>query len=528
MTDDKKYSPQPIPIRRELDKTSVDSDEIDKKISTSTVFAELTVASKLISPNKTITPQAISEPADEIRAKFYAMRKIATEQLPHTADRSVVFYKQAEFMSDFEDDYPYQEHFSAYYPSYQLMGYGQLRTYFSWRSKVRNLIITRTSLSYAILYIYELLNNIGVENPREGLEKLFAFWREFRRYNDRLDDYVLSWIKDYHVYYQTEKSFIDFASLNDLECHYPTVFVYLPNIKYSLAVYNELSSYKITQSIFYSEENKILVDGCFFFLITKILKIFESKGDRFENLFLHRYDDSNLFIPFRRALFYPTAKQVDREIVFSPVERYNCKNNRIDYDSVAISKPGQQLLGYIIKEMEASLRKLTKFKHRVKPVKNDCDYRLRNILADHGIELPEFIENITREYYRIYTHKKVEVDVTNLKKIRNDALHIQNRLTVPEETISEKPIIVKENTTQPTAGFAGFILSLNDVELDAVKLILACKDIKALATDNNLMQEVLIDNINQKATDTIGDTLMEMDEAPIIFDEYISKLKEVL
>lgn len=40
-------------------------------------------------------------------------------------------------MEDFEDDYDGDAPFSMYYPCYQMMGYEQLRTYFSWRSKVR-------------------------------------------------------------------------------------------------------------------------------------------------------------------------------------------------------------------------------------------------------------------------------------------------------------------------------------------------------------------------------------------------------
>ena len=36
--------------------------------------------------------------------------------------------------------------------------------------------VEHVSLSYAFLYIYELLNNIGVDSPEEGLGQLLFFW----------------------------------------------------------------------------------------------------------------------------------------------------------------------------------------------------------------------------------------------------------------------------------------------------------------------------------------------------------------
>ena len=60
-----------------------------------------------------------------------------------------------------------------YFPDYQSMGYEQLRTY-TWRTNVRKGVIRKTSFSYVFVYLYELLNNVGVADCRDGS---LSFWR---------------------------------------------------------------------------------------------------------------------------------------------------------------------------------------------------------------------------------------------------------------------------------------------------------------------------------------------------------------
>lgn len=99
-------------------------------------------------------------PADQKRERFIKMRRLA--RVPQNAgylsgsrDRlqAVLFYKQAKFMENFEDDYEGNAPFSMYFPNYQMMSYEQLRTYFTWRSRVtqrrrrRNLVFLCLSLS---------------------------------------------------------------------------------------------------------------------------------------------------------------------------------------------------------------------------------------------------------------------------------------------------------------------------------------------------------------------------------------------
>ncbi|WP_301010845.1 TerB N-terminal domain-containing protein, partial [Lactobacillus taiwanensis] len=89
------------------------------------------------------------------------------------------FYSQGKLMADYEDDYDRKQSFLRYYPTYHDLTVGQARTYFTWRTKIRHNIYEKNSDSYAYIYLYELLNGIGVKNSQEGLERLISFNKNY-------------------------------------------------------------------------------------------------------------------------------------------------------------------------------------------------------------------------------------------------------------------------------------------------------------------------------------------------------------
>lgn len=125
-----------------------------------------------------------------------------------------LFVRQARFMEDWEDDFPYKGSFKRYYPTYSMMNDQQLRGYFSWRTKVRAGQIEDASLSYAYVYVYELLNGIGAETPQGCFDKILHFWKGFRKFNSGLDTYVPVWLRDFVVYHDLPS--VLFGQLVDL------------------------------------------------------------------------------------------------------------------------------------------------------------------------------------------------------------------------------------------------------------------------------------------------------------------------
>ena len=517
--------------------------------------------------------QPIEFVMDEKRAKFYSMRQIARENMSFYTDQAKIFYEQGLFMKDFEDDYEGVASFVVHYPYYQRMGVEQLRTYFTWRTKVRRGDITSVPSSYAFLYMYELLNQIGVKSPEEGLEKLMTFWQEFREIDSVVDKYVLRWLKDYHIYYPLPQSFSEFAVANQLILEYPTIFAYDSDEENSFELFVEISKYRIKESVFYTEENVEIISKCFYFILEKFRDAFRQGNGCFEDLIFYLQREELNWSPFRRALFYPMLPHLNRQLVISEKEVYTCTEEGWVYTGVALLEQGRRLMGYIMREMECCLRKVTKFKHKLTANPEGCSEESIATLKEKGIVFPETIEEWVMEFYRMYTRIEVKVDAHNLHEIRKQAMETQEKLIVEEDNV-RKADEVQEDNNRKEDGMQGnskqfsiiprqeeeynqekkginsqdervesihqeekteddnpwdvFKKSLTEIEEEALKLLLEGKSIDSLGMERGIMPEVLIDGINEKAMDFVGDTLLEIDETVSIYEDYLEHLSDLI
>lgn len=496
-------------------------------------------------------PQKIAEPEnDPIREHFGRMRDIARAHrsmydFSRFFDRRVqndnadIFYQQAQFMKDFTDDYAGNAPFSQYFPCYQMMGYEQLRTYFTWRTQVRQGNVADTSLSYAFLYLYELIANIGVAGPQEGLDKLMFFWKEFRKHNNTIDRYVLRWLKDYHIYYELPHTFQEFAEKNGLAEQYPN----LSGSRGSFALFCSISKYNIRKSAFYNNETKGMISDCFAFVMERIRQKFEVAGMVFDDEFFRPERKLTVWKPFKDALFYHPAELPDKQVVLSENEIYICKNGGWRFSTVLTTEKGRQFIGYIMKQMESSLRNLTKYRFKLTANTNMIHEDTIRILAKAGLFIENIVPAAVLEYYKEATKTVVMVDHASLARIREEALETQEALTVEEE-IQQKaagpaPVYFTEQdqsvfadaTAEADAepvpvsdGWESLKDILNENELRALSVVLQGGDMKAFADACGEMLEVLADGINEKAMDCIGDNLMDDDF--VLYDDYINQVKE--
>lgn len=459
-------------------------------------------------------PQKIGVPErDEIRELFAQMRDLARapRSAYHFYGNEELFYKQGMFMKDFSDDYPERAEFFAYFPTYQMMGYRQLRTYFTWRTEVRRGNVCDVSLSYAFVYIYELLNNIGVDSPADGFNQLLSFWMAFRNYNPTLDRYVPQWLKEYHAYYDLPSKFEEFAIANHLQAYYPEDFLCDST---DLDAWNAISSYDIKKSKFYADDKESLVRDCFASVICKLKEE----------------------IPFRELVFTPV--NYSRYNPFgSGAPVFDClKKMGVRTEKLYIGESGRRLVGYIMKKMESCLRRHVKHKHSI-------DAQSTAFLSSFpkGIhEAERLIATLDREitqgvaaYYADLTRTVVKVDHSNLARIRTEALGIQAKLVVQEEVqevrvaiapISAPPEPVISHTQDVWTSLKHI---LTGTERDALSIALHEEmELKAFADEQGMMLEVLVDGINEKAMDTIGDSLL--DEDFVLYNDYREQVKELI
>ncbi|MDR0459234.1 MAG: TerB N-terminal domain-containing protein [Coriobacteriales bacterium] len=503
--------------------------------------------------------------SDPIRERFYKMRSLASAD-PFSRRDSELFVKQAQFMADFTDDYSDDVPLTMLYPCYQRLGYDQLRTYFSWRTEVRNNRLQQTWLSYIFLYIYELLNGIAVSDLQDGLAKLLDIWLTYRQAEPALDSYLPRWLKDYHIYYQPPISFTDFVAANDLSVFYPEQSLFTETSN-NLAVWNSMSSYDVTKSKFYLDGNAELMQSCLAYVLGALSELCASFSMDIADLFWLGFRSKSYWRPFQKALFVDKTAQAERTVVISSAEIYNYENRQWTVDSVVYRSDRRELVGYLLKKTEACLRQASKYRFKI--TANPGLQRLS--ITKAGIPFEQFeqtIEQAVQGFIREQNRTVVTVDPTNLSRIREEALDTQDRLTVPDpaesfDTMMTKQIGIQDRSTvsdqepQPSDGASGYTLetdqtftvadsalpsdsngwqdfqqALDTVERQALALVLGegltALDLKTFADQNQIMLEVLLDNINQKAVDYIGDVIMDTAGIPTVFTEYHELIKGVL
>ncbi|MCL1816716.1 MAG: TerB N-terminal domain-containing protein [Clostridiales bacterium] len=485
-------------------------------------------------------PQPIEQySSDPIRQKFNKMRQLA-EKDPFSRNNAKLFYKQAKFMEAFTDDYQSHEPLSLYYPYYQLMGHGQLRTYFTWRTKVRGGDIQPIDQSYVFLYLYELLSNIGVADPVDGLDKILTLWKAFDNTElaPILQRYIPGWLSDYHVYYQLPESFAAFVNKQNLLHHYPLMFLLESNAEKSLELWSDISRYDITKSKFYLSGHEELMRDCFFAVLGSIREFLAGKCISLKYLLFYSSGKKTCWQPFSSALFFNWYKQPNHQVEMPGGDKYNCKNNYWTWQTAILASGGISFAGYLIKKIESCLRQAIKFKYKLAVPQN----ALRTFepkLKEAGLTielLDSAIEQAVADFYAASTRTVVEVNQLSLSRIRQEAMGTQEKLLVAEENNIVPEIktalggnMPEHKPAKTDTAWENLKYALAALELEALFVVLeGQRDIKQFADNNHIMLEVLAEGINEKALDHIGDNILEVTESLAIYEDYLENVLDMV
>ena len=164
--------------------------------------------SKKLSGEKVYGDQPLIFTASKMKSytppEYTEMRKLALQRKYIFAPAAEIFYFQAKFMENFTDDFEYHGQFLRSFPTYREMSNLQLRGYFSWRTAVRKGKIEKTCISFVYVYLYELLNLIGVTDPEDAFLKLKNFAEIYSEYDKRVQSTVSKWLIDFAAYYNLD------------------------------------------------------------------------------------------------------------------------------------------------------------------------------------------------------------------------------------------------------------------------------------------------------------------------------------
>lgn len=450
--------------------------------------------------------------------------------------------------------------FKSYWPTYGHMTGAQSRWYFFWRDEVRQGRYPKTDLSYIFLHIYELINGVGWDDPQDGCSQLGLLWEAYRDKYKRLDQYLGGWIADFsfvhkldiplsEIVIRTRGLAGDLAELELVRC------LSAAPEQLSIEVLSVMSDYDISKSKFYTGEGKAAAEK----YIPQVVALIDT--------YVARKHGSNLI-----TMFPPGPPVVRERYLFrSAVYDISLYGYSVLIPVVRISKspPLRSLITRLFRLTENKLRALMGYRGRLKDVKVDAD--MEDLVT-------KFLQREFRKAEQEEKGPAVVIDQRKLEQLKNDSEVVRSLLTVEEalekddetdwgieavdedepgsvsvaagsrseepaagerdqEKLQEKQnAIVEEPAVQ---GQADSPLPIIDGEADswtsfASELSLLQRDVLlALAEDDGLvkvnrlaagggtMAELLFDEINELAMDSLGDLVIDGEE---LTEECISML----
>jgi len=386
-----------------------------------------------------------------MRAAFDAMRTIAWTRgyVGSTGNRRFdsratganahIFYLQALHMKDFEDDYGEIRPFSSYFPFYQQMSHEQLRTYFTWRTQVRLGDVRHVPLSYAFVYVYELLHNVGVADHAEGLDRLLWFAGEFAGHDPTVERYVLRWIPDYRVYYgvygDTGGAAPKAVGAGRAVAHGDVVAL-PPCGPDAFGAYAYLSGYDMAKSPLFGGGERALLEGCFLGAVDGLREAMEGAGLDFGATLFGPRRKATQWKPFGGALFHPWLRQPDRRAAIIGGGTYACKGGDWSFGKESASDGGRKLIAYILKATDRYLRGAASQKGVPKAGLSSVGGAELAYLRSKGLDLTKVVGEAIAATRAAMARIVIKMDDGALDRIREEALLTQERLTVaPEGTV---------------------------------------------------------------------------------------------
>ncbi|MBE6732086.1 MAG: hypothetical protein E7564_10390 [Ruminococcaceae bacterium] len=490
----------------------------------------LFVASKM----KNYTPKEITE-----------MRKLEKGASWSALSDPGIFYKQAKFMENYEDDYEYKGDFQRFYPTYRSMSTSELRGYFTWRKKVRRGEITKTSLSFAFLYVYELLNLIGCENEFDGYNKLTEFFEAYGNIDPKISGYRKAWVNDFVVYYNLPSELYVLKEEEGADFQNALITLTSKESKSDTEIFNALtvfSSYNIKESPFYKEHSAD-VTAVTAKVYKKLCEYHQKhrKVSFTEKLFGREFKSG--YFMFNAAVFYEKEKHPDTEYTVNPLLKFICKNGSWYQERTFHVKGKNTEIRDILKNIDCLMREKYNFKHKLTMAEST-----KTVLSVISESIEERLkENKEKE------KKIINIDISKLQSIRDTSLVTANKLIVEEEedvinnieaefplpeTAEEINEVNSKAETYEAAESENSNISennyINETELDSTEFeflikLIKNENYKEFLKSRGIMLSIITDSVNEKLYDIFGDTVIDFDGTDaLIIEDYQEELKGLI
>lgn len=342
--------------------------------------------------------------------------------------------------------------FMCYWPSYEYMSNEQLNWYFYMRSRIRLGEYIETDLSYLFVYIYELINQVGISSPDVGFIKIINVWINYRNIHSKLDRYLTDWTGDYLSFYEIDADIgLELLKKEGLFLLMPTDMLTDYYFKNGLVMPIELiarfTDYKFYESEFIKGENGNLFTDYISDVIHNIrCHMNKKKEGSFEQRdIIESSTRRHKKLPFQKSTFSnPDHIRID---TYLPYEQH---------------KPFRFFITTVIKEFENQLRILTKYKGRLRPEK-----------------LPDDILNICKTYAKnafdgMQPEQKIEISIDREKLLAliHDSDEVRKKLIEGNYEYEDefKPAVADDSIKPLILGTQNDIIPAEYVQLKQVQI----------------------------------------------------------
>lgn len=411
--------------------------------------------------------QSVGQPIaklDPVREMFYDMRSLAPNH-PSAWGDPKLFYRQGKLMENFVDDCEKYVPLTIYSPSYQRLGYDQLRSFFTWRKCVRDGDYSKNvSKAYVLLYINELIVGLGASSIEDRLEKILQVWNGYRDQLPDIDKYVAAWVRDFFVVHMLPYTFANFVEKHALRERYIDMYILDFRQEYSFAEWAKHGTYNITKSKYFAEKavNSEHVSLVFYEVMVALELYLNRYGIGFNELF-YRTDGSVNFEPFYGALVCASNMQnnrgfhegfdtkvyqsphKNRSVTLSLDHMYECRGGRWRKKAVTAYAHVTRLMGYFVKYVEYCMRNISGFRGAFTVNERGLDIA-HDILQANGTSFDEIGRVILDQVAKtlsIVNRVVVDVNVQNISRIRDEADVTQGKLIVEDEAQIMPPLPVE-------------------------------------------------------------------------------------
>lgn len=442
------------------------------------------------------------------------------------------FYRQGMLMANYEDDFAQMVPINKQRPIYHDLTVDQLRSYFSWRTKFRQGKYKPAPAAYVYLLASELVCQIGVKDKADGLRQLrllFAKCVEQR-------DISTSWqekhiLQNYLVYYgfALEEIRPDFADeLMRGEVYH--------NLLSGEASGQELYQAICCLSSYLPKNNPLLKKEPekFYELLAQVWQ--EVRLNPYQLLKLLVGEKTTLPVEmFADTVFFSLDPVKDAELILGPGLVYRCQGGQWSNEVYWPSGRQRQLLANFMHEFDRLSRQAFKQGRALK--EKDLPPAFKQAIVQGIADYQEILIERARP--------KVKINLASLDQIRSDAAETKESLLTEEERqleAEEAEGITSESNKQVSESSAAEEKMTKDIDETAAnglgldeneeQLLLALfsgQPYQDFLRQRHLLLGVVVDQINEKIFDEIGDAVIDCDgrKAEIV-EDYRSDLADLL